>query len=385
MGKHALVALLAVVLGSPEAAGQDAEKSVKDKQAALTAALKSAKTPAETMVVADALYDLSGEAVKENLYDAALKILDQAQKIAQAAKDAAFTSRAASRIAEVKDIQKEYGKARAALQTLINSPDDAEANLLVGKFLCFHKSEWELGIPNLAKGSDKDLKSAAEKELAVGSSAKSQAEVGHGWWALGEKKGPDQSYLRSRALSWYEKSWDGLEKVDRLVVRDRFRSVLLLKPFKNEKPIVEAPPGWALPKNLARVDDHYAKTGATSMLLSNPSDSGDQNVMQYVPVQAGETYEASVWVLSDGEVRDTLNVFFRLKEGSAEGKMVPLPSDRPFWSRVSFEIKAPDNAVTAGVQVKVAIGPGRAWVDDIMLRKVGTSKNLVDNASFDRK
>jgi hypothetical protein len=38
-----------------------------------------------------------------------------------------------------------------------------------------------------------------------------------------------------------------------------------------------------------------------------------------------------------------------------------------------------------GVQIKIGIGAGRLWVDDVCLRKLGTSKNLIDNGSFEKK
>ena len=193
-----------------------------------------------------------------------------------------------------------------------------------------------------------------------------------------------QARLRSRAMTWYQKAWESLDKVERLQVRDRARSMVLLKPLKNDKPIPEGPPGWGLPKNAAKWDDHFAKTGAYSLQFSNVADAADLYIQQMIPIQAGETYEVSVWGLSEGEVHAAINVYFRLKEGTAEGRVMNLASDTPFWTRGGFEIKAPDTAVTAGIQLKIYVGPGRVWADDFTLRKVGTSANLIDNGSFEK-
>lgn len=381
MTKLMTLAALLLTAGNLWAVGQsDAEKKIRDQQAALTSTLKTPKSPAETLAVADALFDLSEDAVRENLYDLSLKLLDQSSKVAP--KDAAFASRVSGRMTEVRDIQKEHSKAKAALKTVMDSPEDPEANLLVGKFLCFHKGEWELGVVNLVKGSDKELKAAAEKELAA-NDAKGQIEAGHAWWTLGEKKSPDQAALRTHALAWYEKSWDALDKVERLLVRDRARTAL--SKSKGDKPLTDGPSGWTFSKTIARLDDRFVKSGATSLLLCNPSTPGDIYVMQYVPVQEGETYEVSAWVLSDGDAHGSANAFFRLKEGSAEGKSVSFPSDKPFWTLVKFEVKAPANAVTCGVQIKIAVGAGKLWADDVTFKKSGTNKNLLDNGSFEKK
>ena len=58
---------------------------------------------------------------------------------------------------------------RVALATLKTNPTDPEANLVVGKYHCFVKDEWEKGLPMLLKGND-----AALKELATAEKGASQ-------------------------------------------------------------------------------------------------------------------------------------------------------------------------------------------------------------------
>src|SRR5690606_27927305 len=48
----------------------------------------------------------------------------------------------------------EYEQVAAARKTLDESPTDPEANLLVGKYSCFVKGDWDTGLPMLALGSD---------------------------------------------------------------------------------------------------------------------------------------------------------------------------------------------------------------------------------------
>jgi hypothetical protein len=61
---------------------------------------------------------------------------------------------------------------------LVESPDDPEANLFLGKYLAFGKGEWERAIPCLSKASDPFYKALADKEKA-GSNA---LDVGDAWW-----------------------------------------------------------------------------------------------------------------------------------------------------------------------------------------------------------
>ena len=42
-----------------------------------------------------------------------------------------------------------------AMETLKGKPDDPEANLIAGKYLCLAKGDWPNGLPMLAKSSYK--------------------------------------------------------------------------------------------------------------------------------------------------------------------------------------------------------------------------------------
>jgi hypothetical protein len=109
------------------------------------------------------------------------------------------------RKAEVQGFQKDYQAVAAAKEKLKEMPDDPEANLVVGKHLCFFLSRWDEGLPLLSKCGDDPLKSAAKKDLAKPADVKGQATVGDDWWNLGMFK-PDwyKMHAHERALYWYE-------------------------------------------------------------------------------------------------------------------------------------------------------------------------------------
>ena len=72
----------------------------------------------------------------------------------------------------------------AARRTLTEDPDDAEANLLVGKHLCLEVRDWEGGLPLLAKTGDKKLQGAARLDLANPTDTTGQVEVGDAWYEI---------------------------------------------------------------------------------------------------------------------------------------------------------------------------------------------------------
>jgi hypothetical protein len=381
----ALIRRLSLLLSLLAAAGaldaqSEEERKIKDRQDALSTALKASKTPADLMTVAEGFLALADEAVAQNQYELALKLLDQAQKVATTAKDTTFAARVAARGVDVKSLQKEHAKAKAAFKSLTDNPDDPEANLLVGRFLCFHKHEWELGIRNLAKGSDKALKPVAEMDLATSSEGKNQLEAGHAWWTLGERKGPDQAILRSRAVYWYEKAWPSLDKVERLTIRQRVQEAQRRSAKETR---TEGAAGWqgADPKML-HLSEMYAHTGQRSFFLQRLPEAKTELVLsQTVQIVPGESYVVKFRVLTEGEVTGVLRLL--------PDKFAEFPKDRPFWTLLTYEFVAPPAATTLPAQfILYSSGndhSGRVWVDDVQVLKAGTTRNLLSNSSFEDK
>jgi len=82
-------------------------------------------------------------------------------------------------IIEQKKISAEY--AEHALR-LFQAPDDPNANLALGKYLCFFKFEWRKGIVMLSRGNDETLKGIASDEIDSVDSHVKQADVADRWW-----------------------------------------------------------------------------------------------------------------------------------------------------------------------------------------------------------
>ena len=105
-------------------------------------------------------------------------------------------------------LRREYEKIADAQKKLETTPTDGAANLLVGKFLCFVKSDWENGLPRLVLGSDDVLRANAEKDAkAATGTATDKVEAAESWHKLAAPLDPLQkSNLDGRALFWFAES-----------------------------------------------------------------------------------------------------------------------------------------------------------------------------------
>src|SRR5262249_35252603 len=135
------------------------------KLTALTRASKSATTAAANKTLAESGLAAVGDALAGDDYETALSLLALAGTAAPKGKLGPLLTRAQASGAEARDAQKEYELVRAAARTLQQKPDDPDANLATGKYLCFRKGEWARGLPCLAAGSDAALQALAKKDL----------------------------------------------------------------------------------------------------------------------------------------------------------------------------------------------------------------------------
>src|SRR5665213_87825 len=110
----------------------------------------------------------------------------------------------------------ESERGESALKKLKANANDPQSNFEAGRFLCFVKSDWENGLPLLAKGSDAELKSLALSDQSHPSDLKSIMYIGGKWWKLSMSRHGDETPLRERAAFWYRQAVplaNGLELV----------------------------------------------------------------------------------------------------------------------------------------------------------------------------
>ena len=182
-------------------------------------------TPVNGRDVTLACLGLSQNAAVAGIYEQSVKAATKAGLLATNAKDVSLVAMAQAQLAESREGQQELQKALEATKKLATDPEDAQANLMAGRFLCFRRGDWEQGLPMLAKGADADLKALAAKEAAAPTDAASQIKLAEAWWMAGEKQpGRNKSLLRRRSMHWYGLSQLEIHGLEEATFRGRLET-----------------------------------------------------------------------------------------------------------------------------------------------------------------
>jgi len=182
----------------------------------------SARLPEARQAVTTWALELVEQALAANEYEVADKVANTAMAVASRGRDVALRKRVTSLRNRVRVVQKTWDEFRPAFETIENRPDDPEANLAAGKFLCFIKGSWDEGLPHLSKGSDPALKAVAEAELSRPVEPAAQVELADKWWDLADAMpSSEKELVRSRAGSWYQKAEPRLTGLERARVEKR--------------------------------------------------------------------------------------------------------------------------------------------------------------------
>ncbi|HBO44389.1 MAG TPA: hypothetical protein DD670_10745 [Planctomycetaceae bacterium] len=89
-------------------------------------------------------------------------------------------------------------------ERLRDEPSDPRSNVECGKYLCFAKNAWAVGLPMIAKGDNPGLRALAEKEMQPPLETTGRLALGDAWWALAENVGPsERANYQQRAKCWY--------------------------------------------------------------------------------------------------------------------------------------------------------------------------------------
>jgi hypothetical protein len=183
-----------------------------------------AKVPQENAATRKALAQrgitLADEAVAAEELDAALKLATFAENTAKKDRDV-LAEVAATRSKDIRSIQVDMAKVNAAYQTLQSDNHSKTANLIVGKYVCFIKGDWEHGLQYLVLGSDEALKTLATKDLAA-QEAGGQLPIADSWWDIAEKQSSiAKMRIRAHAITLYRKALPSLSGLAKARVEKR--------------------------------------------------------------------------------------------------------------------------------------------------------------------
>jgi hypothetical protein len=128
------------------------------------------------------------EAVKRDRFSAAHAFSTLASGLANKCRDTYAARAIQGRTKQIREIQEAWEAIEEARSKLEHDPADPAANAAVGRYVCFSRGDWELGLPLLARGSESQLKTLAEKELKRPVPADVLLELGNAWTDLAKRE-----------------------------------------------------------------------------------------------------------------------------------------------------------------------------------------------------
>ncbi len=350
----------------------------KEWSDALRAAAGSAREPGSAAALVAEAVSRVRAAIAVDDYDLAAEFQKTAETVAPRAADAAGAAALIQSANQLKTARAAHKAAMPAFQKLKADPENADAHLEVGRFLCFVKGDWSQGGEHLERGSDRTLREAAARERLAQSDPAKLASAADGWVKV--------SGARDHALDLYRRAWPGLAADRRDAVRVHFLGL-------QEGPVSDAPAGWYIGsgsrRDLYRVDGGRSRFGKSSLRVESGGGEGWMSVGPFDTVE-GREYEFSAWILTDRmEPWNLCSVYF-YTEAPPQGKILggvhlAAPADQPWWTPVRIRCRAPAGATVFQVIVTHGMPKGTAWVDDLSLRAVETGKDFLGiKGTFER-
>jgi len=187
---------------------------------------KRVRSKIENRALAATTAEIIDEAVADDEYELAERLLEMATRAARKARDGDLVRQLAARREEVEESAETYQAVKRALAKLARQPVDPEANKTVGEYYCFGKHDWERGLPMLALSDDAALKPLAVREVEKVSSPPAMVQLAEEWAKASEsREGPEKRAILGRAIHWYERALPRLSGLSKLKAQQRIQEL----------------------------------------------------------------------------------------------------------------------------------------------------------------
>jgi len=189
---------------------------------------KKAQTPPQHLSIAEQAARLMEESAAENKISQAVELGKLTVAEGGKGREKDLVVRVRVRLLELQKILKLQAEFEAAQSTLADSPDDPDANLTAGAYLCFVQGDWEKGLVYLGKSSDADLKALAQREIeAPPKDSAARVKLADAWWDLGQasEDGNRKEALLRHAGTWYNRAQEELEGLSKIKVEKRLQEI----------------------------------------------------------------------------------------------------------------------------------------------------------------
>lgn len=185
----------------------------------------SIRTPEPAAALAAVDLAVSRDATESERFDDASRFARHAETLIRNIKDPVLTATIKAEAARIDALKRESMAAAAAYKTLQANPDDANANLVMGKF-AFLRGDFLSAIPFLAKGSDEGLKKLAQQELKVPEEMAERVTLADGWFERSEPEVPAlKAKYQERAAHWYQIAVQNATGLAKLKIETRLKAM----------------------------------------------------------------------------------------------------------------------------------------------------------------
>jgi hypothetical protein len=209
--------------------------SIALRTKSLTELGKARVAPGERMIFVDRLAETAEQAIKADKFSSAIALLTLAQSTARSARSARelmIGRQIGGRLKEAEKLGTDFEALQTSFKLLTSKPDDADANLAIGRLRCFGQGLWIDGLPLIAKGNNQELAELAKLDIGTVNSVEQQVAVADRWWSLAENhEGLSRKEIRFRAGYWYEEARSRAKGLVAQKIESR------LKELEPEKPV----------------------------------------------------------------------------------------------------------------------------------------------------
>jgi len=175
----------------------------------------------------DARFAAVDDAVDDDEFPAAQKLLVEIRAEAKRTKDQSLLAEALEQGKEVTKLARDYDKIAKHLKTL--DKEHPRSCLAVGKYYCVVKGNWKRGLPLLAMGDDAVLAALASDDNDETLQADDQAAIADRWWQYSQKVSDANERIayQLRARDWMIRARPAVSDKARATIDQRLNQVPL--------------------------------------------------------------------------------------------------------------------------------------------------------------
>ena len=201
------------------------------------AANGKSRLPTANSPLVIAMLQHAEQASIDDRFDIAKKFGDAAVVASRKTNNPTLLKTAVDTNKELAARKERWDRVNKAYEVLSLNPDDPEANLTVGRELCFSKGEWELGFKYLTKSSNSSLADLAKQSQAVPTDPAAMVEIAEAWLKAAETaKAAAKTDFLYGAQYWFSRAVVDLSGLTQVKVEQRLEQLnksLPIRPYRS--------------------------------------------------------------------------------------------------------------------------------------------------------